>query len=265
MINITSSLFLTLICIYTLTVSPAFAVNSTSADINCKLQKAKEYYNQRENSENLKLAIEEYKNILVQMPQGNEIYNKNSAEILIELSKCCFKLAAYHLKDNNEKALWFETGEKYGREAIALDSNNVGGYYWMVQNIGEHGSISKLYFLTRKNDFEEALKNARLLDDHNKPYDYSGVYRTLAAYYTPRFMWGDLDKALEYAKKMEDSPIYLINLSVLADVYWKVDRKKAKKYAKGVIDADLSKFPDTQFENSIVQENTAKKWRKLLE
>ncbi|MEK6636037.1 MAG: hypothetical protein AABY38_06720 [Planctomycetota bacterium] len=265
MINITTSFFLTLICIYTLTVSQAFAGNSISTDINCKLQKAKEFYNQRENSENLKLAIEEYKNILKQMPQGKEIYNKNCAEILIELSKCCFKLAEYHVKDNNEKALWFETGEKYGREAISLDSNNVGGYYWMVQNIGEHGCISKLYFLNKKNDFEEAIKKARLLDNHNKPYDYSGVYRTLAAYYTPRFMWGDLDKALEYAKKMEDSPRYLINLSVLADLYWKVDRERAKKYAKCVMNADLSKFPETQFENSIVQKDTAKKWRKLLE
>ena len=63
MINITTSFFLTLICIYTLTVSQAFAGNSISTDINCKLQKAKEFYNQRENSENLKLAIEEYKNI----------------------------------------------------------------------------------------------------------------------------------------------------------------------------------------------------------
>ncbi len=35
---------------------------------------------------------------------------------------------------------------------------NVGGYYWMAQNLGEYGSISKLYFLNKKSDFEEALR-----------------------------------------------------------------------------------------------------------
>ncbi len=41
-------------------------------------------------------------------------------------------------------------GEKYGRKAISLDSENVGGYYWMVQNLGRHGSLDKLYFLNKK-------------------------------------------------------------------------------------------------------------------
>ena len=27
---------------------------------------------------------------------------------------------------------------------------NVGGYYWMAQNLGEYGSISKFYFLNKK-------------------------------------------------------------------------------------------------------------------
>lgn len=265
MINKTTSLFSILICICILTVNRSFAGNSMNTEITSKLQKAKELYNHREDCEILKSAIEEYKNILKQLSQSEEVRNKRSAEILIELSKCYFKLAEYHAKNNYEKGLWFEIGEKYGREAISLDPNNIGGYYWMVQNIGEHGSISKLYFLNRKGDFEEALKKAKMLDNHIKPYDYSGVYRTLTAYYTPRFMWGDLDTALEYAKEMEDSPRYLINLSVLADVYWKIDKEKAKKYAKYVMNADLSKFPETKFENSIVQKNTAKKWKKLLE
>ena len=91
-------------------------------------------------------------------------------------------------------------GEACGREATSLDPKNVGGYYWMAQNLGEHGSISKFYFLKRKKDFEKALRKAETLDNPQKPYDYSGINRTLAAYYTPRFMWGNLDKALEYAK-----------------------------------------------------------------
>jgi len=86
----------------------------------------------------------------------------------------------------------------------------------------------------------------------------------LAAYYTPRFIWGNLDKALEYAKKMEDSPRYLNNLSVLADLYWEFDKEKAIKYAKRAINADLSQFPETQFENSFQQKILDGKWGKLL-
>jgi hypothetical protein len=72
-------------------------------------------------------------------------------------------------------------------------------------------------------------------------------------------MWGNLNKALEYAKKMKYSPRYLNNLSVLADLYWNSDKEKAKKYARCAINADLSQFPETQFENSFQQKTLAEK------
>ena len=258
--------FLTLLCIWTLNGSYAIAGHtSLNIDINKEFKNASELYNQRENRENLKSAIEIYQNVLKQIPNKGETRNKKRAEVLIELSRCYFKMAEYHAKDNHEKATWFEIGEAHGREAIELDPSNAGGYYWMAQNLGEHGSISKFYFLNKKCDFEDALKKAEMLDNPQKPYDYSGINRTLAAYYTPRFLWGNLDKALEYAKKMEDSPRYLTNLSVLAELYWKVDRKKALEYAKRALYTDVSQFPETQFENSIEQKELAEKWGKLLE
>jgi len=143
---------------------------------------------------------------LRQIPDNSEYCNKKKAEVLIELSRCYFKMAEYHATDNNEKVAWLEMGEAYGKEATFRDPKNVGGYYWMAQNLGEHGSISKLYFLNKKSDFEEALRKAEALDNPQKPYDYSGINRTLAAYYTPRFMWGNLDKAREYAKKNGRQP-----------------------------------------------------------
>ena len=42
---------------------------------------------------------------------------------------------------------------------------------------------------------------------------------------------------------MEDSPRYLCNLSVLADLYWKSDKKKAEGYAKRIVNADISRYP----------------------
>ncbi|HHT9144678.1 MAG TPA: tetratricopeptide repeat protein [Candidatus Wunengus sp. YC61] len=256
---------LSILCIWTLNGSYAIAGDtSLNIDINNGFKNARELYSRRENRENLKSAIDIYQNVLKQIPDNSENYNKKRAEVLIELSRCYFKMAEYHATDNNEKATWFEMGEACGREATSLDPKNVGGYYWMAQNLGEHGSISKFYFLKRKKDFEEALRKAEALDNPQKPYDYSGINRTLAAYYTPRFMWGNLNKALEYAKKMEDSPRYLSNLSVLADLYWKSDKEKAKKYAKCAINADLSQFPETQFENSFQQKTLAEKWGKLL-
>ena len=239
----------------------------TSPDVTIlkEFRSAREFYNRRDRSKHLQSAIETYKNVLAQMPEKCEDCNKKRAEVLIELSRCYFKMAEYHAKDNDEKAQWFEMGEGCGREATACDPNNAGGYYWLAQNLGKHGSISKLYFLNRKSDFEDALRKAEELDNPQNPYDYSGINRTLAAYYTPRFMWGNLDKALEYAKKIEDSPRYLSNLSVLADLYWKFDRKKAIEYAKRALHADLSLFPETQFENTFEQKELAKKWEKLLE
>ncbi|MBI2470735.1 MAG: hypothetical protein HYV59_05765 [Planctomycetes bacterium] len=254
------------LCIWTLNTGYTIAKHTgLSPDINKEFKNAGELYNRRENRKSLQSAIEIYQNILKQIPGQDEPCNKKRAEALVELSRCYFKMAEYHAKDNNEKASWFEIGEKCGREAIAFDHNNVGGYYCMAQNLGKHGSISKLYLLNKKCDFEEALKKAETLDNPQKPYDYSVVNRTLAAYYTPRFMWGNLDKALEYAKKMEDSPRYLNNLSVLADLYWKADKEKAIKYAKCAINADLSQFPENKFENSFQQKDLAVKWGKLLE
>lgn len=256
---------LSMLCIWTLDGSYTIAGHtSLNIGINKEIKNARELYDRRENRESLKSAIEIYQNVLRQIHDKSENCNKKKAEVLIELSRCYFKMAEYHATCNDEKAAWFEMGEADGREAISLDPQNIGGYYWMAQNLGKHGGISKLYFLNKKSDFEEALRKAETLDNPQKPYDYAGINRTLAAYYTPRFMWGDLDKALEYAKKMEDSPRYLNNLSVLADLYWKSDKEKAIKYAKCAIKADLSQFPETQFENSFQQKKLDGKWGKLL-
>ncbi len=264
MINnkITKLLFVLIhVCIFS--THRVFAGDSLSVDIDRELQKAKEFYNRRESVENLKSAISVYNDVLEHIPKSEETCSKKRAEILIDLSRCYFKMAGYYAKNNKEKDVWYETGEKYGREAMSLDPGNVGGYYWMLQNLGEHGSISKFYFLKRKSDFEDALKKAEALDNPQEPYDYSGIYRTLTAYNTPRFLWGDLDKALEYAKKMEDSPRYLSNLTVLIFLYRKVDKAKAREYAHRAVHADLSQFPETQFENSFEQKELAEEWREL--
>ncbi len=264
MIKKITSFFFLKVCILTLVISHNSIGGNLNTGINGKLQRAKELYNQRENVERLKSAIDLYENILEQLPKRKETFNKKRTKVLVELSKCYYKMAVYHAKNNREKVAWFKLGEKHGREAILLDTENVGGYYWMAQNLGELGGINKLYFLNKRNDFEKALIKAETLDNPQDPYDYAGIYRILTAYNTPRYLWGNLEKALEYARKMENSSRYLSNLSVLADLYWKVDKTIAKDYAKRVIDADLSQFPETQFENALEQKEVVDKWSKLL-
>lgn len=258
MIKIIIKQFLSTIGLCLLITGYAFAEDGFCIDK--ELVKAGELYQHRENRDSLISAVKTYENILRQMPQGEAAGASNRAHVLVSLARCCFKLASYHARNNKEKAALYEKGEDYARKAVQTDPSNVGGYYWMAQNIGEHGSISKLYFLNRKSEFEEALKKAEALDNPQEPYDYAGIYRTLAAYNTPRFLWGDLEKALEYAKKMEDSPRYLCNLSVLADLYWKSDKKKAEGYAKRIVNADISQYPETRFENSVEQKEVAGKW-----
>jgi tetratricopeptide (TPR) repeat protein len=237
-----------------------FAENTPVIDISGALSKAHEFYCQRENINRLKSAIKLYKKILGQLHNSGETSCKITSEIHTELSKCYFKMASYHLQTNNAKALFYKTGEKHGKKAIAKNPENVGGYYWMVQNLGQHGSINKLYFLNRKGEFEKALEKAETLDNPNEPYDYSGIYRTLAAYYTPRFLWGNMDKALDYAKKMEDDTHYLCNLVILAEIYEKIDKDKSQEYINRIIKANVAQFPETQFENTIEQQEVIQKW-----
>ena len=59
---------------------------------------------------------------------------------------------------------------------------------------------------------------------------------------------------------MEDSPRYLSNLSVLADLYWKVDRKKALNMRNAPLCRRIT-IPETQFENLFEQKELAEKWR----
>ena len=258
MIKKIKMLFLSIIGICLLITGYAFAEDGFCIDK--ELVKAGELYRHRENRDSLTSAVKTYETILEQIPQGEAACSSSRAYVLASLARCCFKLASYHARNNKEKAALYEKGEAYARKAMQTDPSNVGGYYWMAQNIGEHGSISKWYFLNRKSEFEEALKKAEVLDNPQEPYDYSGIYRTLAAYNTPRFLWGDLEKAVEYANKMEDSPRYLCNLSVLADLYWKSDKKKAEGYAKRIVNANISQYPETQFENSVEQKEAAGKW-----
>lgn len=250
--------FLSIIGLCLLTMGYACAEDGFCIDK--ELVKADELYRHRENRDSLVSAIKTYETVLEQTPQGDAAVAGNRARVLVSLARCCFKLASYHGRNNKEKAALYEKGEDYARKAVQTDPSNVGGHYWMAQNIGEHGSISKLYFLNRKSEFEEAMKKAEALDNPQEPYDYSGIYRTLTAYNTPRFLWGDLEKALEYAKKVEDSTRCLCNLSVLADLYWKTDKKKAEDYAKQIMNADISQYPETQFENSVEQKEVADKW-----
>src|SRR5574341_664736 len=164
MIKKIASFFFLKVCILTLVISHNSMGGNLNTSINGKLQRAEELYNQRENVESLKLAIDLYKNVLGRIPKREGTFNKKRAKVFIEISKCYYKMAVYHAKNNREKAVWFKLGEKNGREAMSLDPDTVGGYYWMAQNLGELGGISKLYFLNKKNDFEEALTKAETLD-----------------------------------------------------------------------------------------------------
>ena len=113
---------LSILCIWTLNGSYTIASHtSMNIDINKEFKNARELYSRRENHENLKSAIDIYQNVLKQIYNSLCSIGMNGAEVLIELSRCYFKMAEYHATDNNEKAAWFEMGEAYGREAISLD------------------------------------------------------------------------------------------------------------------------------------------------
>ena len=68
---------LSMLCICTLNASYTIAgQTSMNIDINKEFKNARELYNQRENREYLKAAIEIYQNVLKQIPDNSENYNK---------------------------------------------------------------------------------------------------------------------------------------------------------------------------------------------
>ncbi|HHT9126979.1 MAG TPA: tetratricopeptide repeat protein [Candidatus Brocadiia bacterium] len=217
-------------------------------DLQSLLNKARKYYSTRENGESLENAIKTSEEALKIV--GNDD-KKAKASIYVELSKYHFKLGEHHVKDNKSEV--FFKGIEYAQLAISLDQENAGGYYWKAANLGRWGETNKFGFLARRSEFEDALKEVIARD---RPYDYWGADRTLAAYYIPRVLfWGDRKKAIEHIEMaVKGEPAYLWNLMIQAEVYQGVDKDKSEAILQSILKQDINQLPDARFENMWIQE-----------
>lgn len=230
----------------------AFLVLKPSAlfgdEVQSLLTKAREYYSRRENKEDLSNAIKTCEEALNIIGSNDK---KVKSSVYVKLSKYQFKLGEHHIKVN--KAEVFFKGVEYARQAISLDPENTGGYYWKAENLGRWGETNKLGFLARRSEFEDALKEVIIRD---RSYDYWGADRTLAAYYIPRVLfWGDRKKAIEHIEMaVKGEPAYLWNLMIQAEVYQGVDKDKSEAILQSILKQEINQLPDARFENMWIQE-----------
>lgn len=232
--------------------SLAFLVLKPSAllgdDLQSLLTKARAYYSRREDKEALENAIKTCEEALKII--GNDD-KKAKASIYVELSKYHFKLGEHHVKDNKSDV--FFKGVEYAQQALSLDPENAGGYYWKAASLGRWGESNKFGFLKRRSEFEDALKEVIARD---RSYDYWGADRTLAAYHIPRALfWGDREKAAEHIETaVKGAPAYLWNLMIQSEVYQGVDKDKSERILQSILNQDVNQLPDARFENLWIQE-----------
>lgn len=220
-------------------------------DVQALLTKAREYYSSRENSKALENAIKTCEEALKIIDNPPEADKKTKASICVELSKYHFKLGEHHEKDNKSDV--FFKGVEYAQQALSLDPENAGGYFWKAANLGKWGETNRHSFFKRRSEFVDALERVIAI---KRSYEYYGADRALAAYYIPRwFLWGDKKKAIKHIEKaVEGEPKFLWNLLIQAEVYQNVDRDKSERILQSILNQDISELPnDVRFENEYVQ------------
>jgi tetratricopeptide (TPR) repeat protein len=226
------------------------------------LNKAKECYTKRADKDELKKA-EGFCNKALDIVKDEE----TKAEIYVELSKCFFKLAEYHEKDN--KAEVFYNGYECAEKAVKIDPEKAEEYYWKAVNFGYYCKNGSGWKKLKRcsnvgSEFKASLER---VIDINPSYDCWGAHRALAAYYI-NIPWPlkDKEKAVEYIEKAMNekngAPDYLWNMFIQAKVYTGVGKEEeAKSILQSILEKDIDQLPnDARAENKHVQ----KKAEKLL-
>ena len=243
----------------------AFLVFKPSAllgnDVQEHLKKARECYANRADKEELKNAIKECEQALEKAGDDDE----TRAEIYVELSKCYFKLAEYHEKDNNAEV--FYSGYEHAEEAVKIAPEKAEEYYWKAVNFGyycKNGSgWTKLKRCSRVgSEFVKSLERVIAIDPS---YDYWGAHRALAAYYI-NVPWPlkDKEKAVDHIEKAMNenngAPNYLWNMLIQAKVYKGIDKEaEAKSILQSILEQDVNQLPeDIRIENKHAQKKAAK-------
>lgn len=236
--------------------------------IDTIISRGEKYYEERGDKENLLRAIEVLKEGKDSLKKESNAQSQDSsnnprkeAKICSMLSKFYYKLAEYHnatLEKEREKLL--KEAQRYGKEAVEKDPEDVGGYYWTAVSVGKWGSMHPLRFIGSKDrDVFEDMANEALKRDPS--YDFGGPHRALAAYHMPQRLrmirfWGDEEKALGHAQAAaEKSENYLWNHLTLARVLWQSGKKdEAVEKLKWISSRDDNILPEAHFENTHVKD-----------
>jgi len=255
-----------------------FITGTYTASIADDLDKAKEFFAQRDIKEKLEEGIKLMEHLI----------SKDTTHDMAVLLSRSYYFLAEHTDVRDTKLEVYNKGMEYGEIAMntieefakarlenkkeeaalkALNKDNIISLYWTAANLARWAKFAPFIKKVAAKSRVRALWDRVYEIDPN--YNYAGGYRFFGGYYAlvPAITGDqDPDKAKEmFDKCLEIAPEYLETKVLYAEAYCAhakiADRELFKKLLNEVLDFDLESKPELRPENKIAQG----KARKLLE
>ena len=195
------------------------------------IARADELFSARDNSDNLKEALQLLAQLTAREPTNYEAWWR--------LARVRY-YAGDREKDQTKKARLFQSGVEAAKKAIALDDKRVEGHFWFAANEGEYadlkGALQSLGLVkTIRKEFEAALAI-------NPAYENGAIYSALGQIdlNLPRLLGGNERRGIERLEEgLRVGPNNAELKETLAEVYLKKGRKdEARKLLESVLSVD---------------------------
>jgi cytochrome c-type biogenesis protein CcmH/NrfG len=198
-----------------------------------RVRQADDYYQGRQNLENVRKGVALLRQQVSDNPQDYEAWWRIS-------KATCF--LARHTDDDNEELKILDAAINAAKHAVALQPNRVEGHFWLGANLGLsaelRGMIEGLRHVdTIRNELETAVK----LDPD---YEQAAGLRTLARVYyrAPFFKGGDKRRSIDLLEQvLRQYPENSLTMLYLADSLWAVGRRVESRQ---MLERVLSLCPD---------------------
>ena len=128
-----------------------------------------------------------------------QIEDAGSYEVAWRLAKFNYHLGS-HTPDADESYKAYREGMDAGKKAVAFQPDKPEGHFWLGANYGGNAKVSTLAGLTDFDDIRQEMEAVLKIDEG---FQGASAYMALGQLYleSPRFLGGDVTKAVELLKK----------------------------------------------------------------
>jgi len=236
------------------------------------LQEAETAWAERENKDQLLVAIGKWEEYVAKDPTNKHVYGMlarayyllgNGHETEEEAMLAAYDKGASYAEQGmalNEGFL--QCVEKGGKDYKCLDENmtqeDILSVYWAYANIGKWSAISGFTYIVKNKSKLKGISDWVQATDPN--FYYGAGDRILGTYYAkaPAAFGGDLDKSLtHFNASLKIEPNYLGTKVLMAQYYCtrKLDRELFVQLCNEVINADPNSIPEIAAEQKLEQGN----------